>query len=167
MRLAQLAEQLQRGRGVGRAFHVDPQPAAVGAGRVGERAQVADAQLGIDIEAQLRRLDGDLALHPAGLDALERDHVMRQHGIGFGLVGDVLAQVRERHRESELVLLGRGDQRLVERLARHEPADGQLHELAARGLALEPGTAGTSEQQAAHGIHGRARGWMRVGTAGD
>src|ERR1044072_4865935 len=51
---------------------------------------------------------------------------------GFGRVARVLAEVREGDGDTEPVLFARGDQRLVERLARHEAAHGEFHESAGR-----------------------------------
>ncbi len=162
MRLVERPVERQRRVRVGAPLHVDPEPAAVDARGLGQRAHVRGAERRIDVEPELRGLHGHLGVQVPAPDAVERAEVVREHRVGLGPVAQVLAEVRERDGDAEPVLFARGDQRFVERLARHEAAHGEFHESAARHLALEPGAAGTRQQQTAHRIHGAASvGWMR------
>ena len=57
---ARAAEQIERRIDVGRALHVDPDEVVALAGAIDQPLQVAEAQLLVEIEPELRRLDRDL-----------------------------------------------------------------------------------------------------------
>ena len=51
-----------RGLGVGTALHVDPEGLAAARSMLGERSDVAEGRVGIQIQPQLGELDADLAV---------------------------------------------------------------------------------------------------------
>ena len=120
----------------------------------GERAQVAERQLAIDVESELgeldRRLAGQAGLLSNAIDALE---VVPRHRFRFREVGDVFAQPREdgadafgRHRP-------RGDEHVVERLARHELGHGAPHERRLGAVLAQPLAVGGFQEEGAANAH--------------
>src|SRR5205814_6413925 len=86
--------QVERRVDVARLLHVDPHEVAQRGRPGGQGAHVGEAALGVDVEAELGRLDGDLRVDPAGADAFQGVEIMGRHRVRFAAVGDALAQTR-------------------------------------------------------------------------
>jgi hypothetical protein len=111
---------------------------------------MVEAEVRVDVQAELRRLDADLRGTLALPGPLEEVVIVRRDGIRLGARGQVLAQMREEHADA----LGeqgisRG-QALPDGLAGHEPSDRAAGEGQPRQVIAEPGVAGHPEEEAAH-----------------
>ena len=148
--------EVHRGLGVGRALHVDPEPGAAGRAPLGEGVAALEAGLEVQVEPELRGLDGDLD-RAAGVG---RGHVVLEDGlivgrdlVGLGIRRDVLAEPREEDADAvaaEPVGSGEG---VVHRLARHEAAHGSLHERPGGDGPLQPLVARHPEEDGPHRSH--------------
>ena len=120
--------------------------------------QVLAGEIGVDVEPEVRRLDGDLRVQPAGVHRVHHRHVVRGHGSGVLDAGYVLPEMREDGSDPELFLCARGRQRIVEPLSRHERRHGAAHERGSRRVVPKPRIGGRRQQQLAserHGLRGR------------
>ena len=149
---AQPLVDLDRGVRVGAALHVDPQVRVVGRRVRGEPLEMDQAGVGVVIEAELGRLDGDLAVDAGGLDPVDQRPVVRGDLVRLREALEVLAEARvERADAGGLEGDGRG-QRVIHRLAGHEPADGTPHEPEAGQTFLQPAIPGCPEEDPTHPV---------------
>ena len=77
------AIQLEGRIDVRRALHVDPQEVAALLGPLDQPIEVALAQRAIEIEPELRRLDGDLRVEPGRRDLVQHVEVVLRDFLGF------------------------------------------------------------------------------------
>src|SRR5207302_6105470 len=115
----------------------------------GERDQVLEARLGIQLEAEVGELDGDLRRQLTSPDLVEHAQVLVAHAGGFVAARDLLPQMREHAAEPGPREAGRGVERGRQVFPRHEAPYGAAEEGASSEGAGEPGGAGGAEQQAA------------------
>ena len=139
--LPQDLERLERALGIGRILHVDAHEAVHLLRRVHDAPQVVHAGGEVDAGAELRELQGDVALDARHHDGVYQLHVLAGGGRGGVERADAFAQVVERQVKAGRLQGASGDQRLVQGLARDEPAReavGPRHAVARR-QPLEPG----------------------------
>ena len=117
------------------------------------------AQVLVDVQAQLRRLDRDLdrptTQRDAGIAALQDVVVVRRDRIGLRAFGDVLAEVREQDAESLGVELVRRRDRVLHVFAGHEPTHGSLGKRQLGKMLPQPRVARHPQEPAAHRSHRR------------
>ena len=77
------AEQIERRIDVGRALHVDPDEVVALGRAIDEPLQVAEAELLVEIEPELRRLHRDLRVETGGLHLIEHVEIMLRDLFGF------------------------------------------------------------------------------------
>ena len=80
---------------VRRALHVDPEEVVALLGALDQPIEVAVAQRRIQVEPELRRLDGDLRVEPRGRDLVEHVEVVSGDLLGLLDARDVLAEPRQ------------------------------------------------------------------------
>ena len=117
---------------------------------LGDPDQVGEADLGVVVEAELGRLDRQLAGDPGRHDLVHRLDVVVGDLVGRGQVLEVLAEPRVHRADPRRLERQSRRQRVLERLARHESADGAAHEPESRQALLEPSIAGSPQEDAAH-----------------
>jgi hypothetical protein len=150
LRSADLLVQVDRGLGVGAALHVDPQVRAGGSRVLGDADDVGEAGRRVEVQAQLGGLHRDLAADPGGHDPVGQLQVVGHDLVRLGQALEVLAEPGV-HGADPGRLKGRGRlQRVVHRLARHEPPDGSLHEPQAGQVCLQPAVPGGPQEDPAH-----------------
>lgn len=148
------AEQVEGAVHVRAALHVDPHHAAERVGALDESQQVAVARLEPEVEAELGELDGDRRVEAVRLDPVHEIQVVPGYLPGLVEGGEVLAEMgQDGPRAVHLLLLARRRERLVQRLARHEPRDRSSNEGIAHGPLAKPRAPGAGEQDAAHDGH--------------
>src|SRR5207253_9310494 len=113
--------EIERPVRIGAAFHVDPEEAVGLAGRAGEALEVGIGGGGVDVKAELRRLDRDLSLDPAGggQDAF----IVLDDVVGVFEFGDILAQQGEEGADALRPEVNGSLQGAVETLTRQEAPD--------------------------------------------
>src|SRR5437899_13010482 len=114
--------ELERGIDVAWLVHVDPQEGPGIRRPRGEREQMLEARLGIQLEAEVGEFDRDLGRQLAQPDLIEYAEILIAHFGRFVAARDLLAQVREHAAEPCLREAGRGVQRGGEVTPRHEAA---------------------------------------------
>jgi hypothetical protein len=117
---AEAAEDVERDLRDGRVLHVDADEVAAPGRLLDDRARVAVGQLGVDAEAELRELDGDVRVDARLVDAREDFPVLAHLGLGLFDPRDRLVEVVERGGAAQPVQLADGLDRLVDVLARDE-----------------------------------------------
>jgi hypothetical protein len=134
------------------ALHVDPEVRTGGGRSLGEADQVVETELAIQVEPELCRLDRDLAVDPGRLDLIDDVEIVRGDLVGFLDPLEVLAESCV-HRADPCGLEREGSgERVFERLAGHEPANGAVHERQAGQPLPQPPIAGSPQEDAAHRI---------------
>ncbi|MBK9313258.1 MAG: hypothetical protein IPM55_03250 [Acidobacteria bacterium] len=63
--------------------------------RLHDLAGIAKAEIGIDIQSELRQLDRDIRIDACGLDSIEHVQVLTDIGFSLGFRGRALAQMVE------------------------------------------------------------------------
>ena len=136
-------------------LHVDEQVLAHRSGALGETAQALERLLGVEVQAEVCRLHGDLGVEPSFLDQVQQREVVVGDGVGIGGILDVLPQVRERRGDAVGgESLGRRD-RILHPLAGHEPGHHRADEPVSREMGGEPSVPGGEEDRVASRVHGR------------
>ena len=123
-------EHVERDVHVGRVLHVDAHEEVVRPGRVEDAAQVVEAGRPVDVQAELRELQRDVALDAGRHDAVDDRQVGARGRVGLRGVGHALAELVERDEHAARLDGARGFEGLVDRLARDEPvgeAPGPAH----------------------------------------
>jgi hypothetical protein len=111
---------------------------------------VPPGQVRIEVEAELGQLHADLAVDAALVNALQRIEVVRGDRIGFGGVGQVLAEVGEDGADAVGGQPLRRFQRIGELLAGHESSNGASSEPQPRHDAAQPRIPGRPQQHCPH-----------------
>ncbi len=152
--LAQLTEQIDGAIDVGRTLHVEPDEVARGFGVGHQLLQLLTGEIGVDVEPEVRRFDGDLRVQtrwraprpsPSRSARPRRGRPRRMGTFSPRCVKIVPIP--------ELFLCPRGRQRVVEPLSRHERRHGAAHEGGFRGMVTKPRIGGRRQQQLASERH--------------
>ncbi len=96
------------------------------------------AQFGAKVQPQLRQLYGDFRCEPLLSDALENLEIVIRHLLCFRPVTDVFSKACKNSSNFFSVKRLRGDERIIERLAGHEPRYASPYELAVRSVIAQP-----------------------------
>ena len=139
------------------ALHVDPEVRAGGGRVLGDPDEVGEADLRVVVEPELGRLDRDLAGDPGSDDLVDGLDVVVGDLVGRREVLEVLAEPGVHRPDPGRLERQRGRERVLERLARHEPADGALHEPEPRQALLQPPVSSGPQEDAAHRFLHRVR----------
>ena len=124
-RIEDVLEQLERPGGIARLLHVDAHERLMLLCPADDGAHVVDAQLLVDVEPHLRKLDGDIGVGLGGVNAVEQIEIGATGAPGFLDMQDGFPEEIERRRQVATVQVANGGDRLVERFAGDEPR-GQL-----------------------------------------
>ena len=154
-----VSERAHRRRGVERAvdqrraFHVDPDEATPGVAVDQDALEVVAAQTGVELEAELRQLDRQVAGHAGQADGFDHPQIGDRGRLGGLAAADVLAQVVERvEQTAPFQAAGRVDG-LVDVPAADEPARdaaGAAHAVPG-GRLLDGAASGQREEQPPRG----------------
>ena len=103
-----------------------------------DRLQMTKTQFGGKVQPQLRQLDGDLRFEPLLPDALENLQIVIRHLLCFRPVTDVFSKACKNRSNFLSAKRLRGDERIIERLAGHEPRYASPYELVVRSVIAQP-----------------------------
>jgi hypothetical protein len=117
---ASTAIQLEGRIDVPRILHVDPQVVVSLICPLEQPIQVPLAESSIEIETELRGLDGDLRVESGRGHSVEGIQVMQRHGFGLVRGREVLAERRQNSGDPLPFEIARGLDRILQSLARHE-----------------------------------------------
>ncbi len=120
----------------------------------GQRVEVLEGRGGVEVEAELRELERDLAVETASGDLVDERVVGVGDGHRLGKVRQVLAQQREDAIDAPRLMGHGGVDGILGRLAGHEPPGRPPDPAEARQPRLEPAVAGRPEEDPSHGIDG-------------
>ena len=118
-------------------LHVDPERFFSGS-IFDELGEVGVTKLAIEIEAELRELDGNFGGESRRADALNKIEIVQRDCFGFGAVGDVFAEMREDGGDAVFSEAAGGGERVGGVFTGHEPRNGAAHEAVARGAFTQP-----------------------------
>ena len=148
---AQGLVEVEGALGVRAALHVDPEKAPRVGGRSREPQQVGISRVGVDVEAELRRLDGNLGLHTGG--RCEDLFVVLDDTVRVREVGDVFAQEREQRADAPGLEVRRRLQSGLKALAWKKPLDRAPRKAPARDVGRQPPIPGGPQEQRSHREH--------------
>src|SRR5258707_7946493 len=158
------ADETQGGLRVRGLLHVDPDEVARRLCAGHQREQARGAALLVEVEPELRRLHRDLDGAALVLHALEQLQVVRDHGVRFRVVGDVLAEAREHRAHPGPAQRARRGQRVGGLLSGHEAGDGPPHEGAAHRALAQPSALRAGEERAPKKSHRNVSEYSHRGT---
>jgi len=118
-------------------FHIDPDDGLLGRAR-DDRLQMPKTDFGGKVQPQLRQFDGDFRLQPLLPDALKNLQIVIRHLLRFRPVADVFSKTCKNSSNFFSAQRLRGDERIIERLAGHEPGYAFPYELVVRSVIAQP-----------------------------
>ena len=113
---------------------------------VHQALKMAEAQLLVEIEPELCRLDRDLRAEPARVDLVQDVQIMLGDLLSFFRAREVLAELGEDRADALRFLVLRGGHRVLEPLARHEGGYRSADERRFRGALTQPRIGGHRKQ---------------------
>ena len=97
--LARAGVEFERGIDVCALLHVDPESllsgGRCGAGTLDQLREIRETEFAVEIEAQLRQLDGNFRWQVRVADAIEQIEIMRGDALRFGALGNIFAELRQ------------------------------------------------------------------------
>ena len=140
-----------------RLLHVDADERAERLGDLHDALDVGVRQLLVELEAEVRELERDVAGKLLGVEALENASVLVRHGLRVGAVTDALAEERGVRMEPLAGEAAQHDHALVERLAGHEPARPEAHAVPVHEAPDVPIVGGVEDPCAEHRVRAAGR----------
>src|SRR5690349_5861821 len=86
-------------------------------------------------------------------DALKNFQIMIRHLLRLRAIADVFSEVRENRTNFLSAKRLRGDERIIQRLARHEARNTPPHKLVMRSMVAEPAVLGSRQEKGTHQTH--------------